>query len=188
MKNIKTFNQLFENSINDDPLKIVSFDENEFEEFRKYCGLNSKGNWDLLRSEYTFKNYAKDYGKFYIINDIFLIQCEGETIDDIEIKTGADIANKRVSELSVISKEIACPEILLKVCLIISKMIPEFSIDLNHNIESTEVMDYLVDYFKKNPLKIYHLNRNPELKKKVLDATGIMDYSKIGNALDNGLI
>lgn len=188
MKNIKTFNQLFENLINDKQLKIVSFDENEFGKFQNYCNRNTDGNWDILRSEHSFKIYTKDYGKFYIINDIFLIQCEGETIDDIKIETGADKANRRVSEFSIISKEIGCPEILLKVCLIISKMIPEFSIDLNHNIESTEVMDYLFDYFKKNPLKIYHLNNNPELKKKVLNVTGIEDYSKIGNALDNGLI
>jgi len=188
MRNIKTFNQLFESSINDNPIKIVSFKENEFDKFKNYCNTNSDGNWDILISEFTFKNYTKDYGKFYIINDIFLIQYEGESIEDIKIKTGADASNRRVSEFSIISKEIGCPEIILKSGLIICKMIPEFSIDSNHNIESTEVMDYLFDYFKKNPLKIYHLNRNPELKKKVLDATGIMDYSKIGNALDNGLI
>ena len=188
MKNIKTFNQLFENSIIDDPLKIVSFKENEFNEFRNYCDTNSDANWDILRSEYTFKNYAKDYGKFYIINDIFLIQCEGESIEDIKIKTGADVGNRRVYEFSVISKEIGCPEIILKSCLIICKTIPEFSIDSSHNMESTEVMDYIFDYFKKNPLKIYQLNGNPELKKKVLNVTGIEDYSKIGNILDRGLI
>jgi hypothetical protein len=188
MKNIKTFNQLFESSINDGQLKIVSFYENEFDKFRKYCDLNSEGIWDILRNETSFRKYAEKNGKFYIINDMFLIQCEGETIDDIKIKTGADMGNNRVSEFSVISKEIGCPEILLKIGLIITKMIPEFSIDLNHNMESTEVMDYLLDYFKKNPLEIYMLDDKPELKKEVLDKTGIKDYSKLGKGLKSGII
>jgi hypothetical protein len=188
MKNIKTFNQLFESSINDGQLKIVSFEENEFDGFRKYCGLNSVGNWDILKNEYSFKRYAEKHGKFYIINDIFLIQCEGETIDDIKINTGADIENHRVSSLSFISKEIGCPEILLKIGLIVTKMIPEFSIDINHNIESIEVMDYLLDYFKKNPLEIHMLDDKPELKKEVLDKTGIKDYSAIGRKLRSGMI
>jgi hypothetical protein len=188
MKNIKTFNQLFEGSIDDKQLKIVSFDENEFDEFVKYCKLNSEGIWDILRSDRTFKGYAEKYGKFYIINDIFLIQCEGETIDDIKIKTGADRGNNTISNFSNISKEIGCPEILLKIGLIITKMIPEFSIDLNHNIESTEVMDYLLDYFKKNPLEMYMLDDMPELKKEVLDKTGIKDYGAIGRKLRLGMI
>jgi hypothetical protein len=187
MKNIKTFNQLFESSINDGQLKIVTFGENEFEEFREYCGLNSIGNWDILKSKYSFKGYAEKNGKFYIINDIFLIQIEGETIDDIKINTGADINNHRVSSLSFISKEIGCPEILLKFGLIATKTIPEFSIDLN-NIKSKEVMDYLLDYFKKNPLEIYILDDKPELKKEVLDKTGIKDYGAIGRKLRSGMI
>jgi hypothetical protein len=189
MKNIKTFNQLFESSINDGQLKIFSFGENEFDAFRKYCDLKHLGNWDrLIRSGSFFREYAEKYGKFYIINDLFLMQYEGETVDDIKIRKCADTENRMIFELSNICKEIGCPEILLKIGLIITKMIPEFSIDLNHNIESTEVIDYLSDYFKKNPLEIHMLADKPELKKEVLDKTGIKDYGRIGKMLKHGLI
>jgi hypothetical protein len=49
-------------------------------------------------------------------------------------------------------------------------------------------IDTLCDYIKKNPLAIHIIDDMPELKKEVLQRTGIEDYSKIGRLLKHGLI
>jgi hypothetical protein len=192
MKNIKYFKQLFESFANDNKLKIVSFGENEFKEFQNYCTNNSMSNWDMLgRNASVFSKYIGKFGKFYIINDAFLVQCEGETPEDIVITNGADVNNARVEgfdAIGKIAKEIGCPEPLLRISLIVAKKIPEFSIDPDHNVESADAMTLLCDYFKKNPLKIYTLDNSPQLKSEVIKRTGIRDYGKIGRGLDNGLI
>lgn len=190
MKNIKYFKQLFEGFTNDNKIKIVSFGENEFEEFQNYCTNNSMSNWDML-GRFVFSKYIGKFGKFYIINDAFLVQCEGETPEDIVITNGTDVNNTRVDgfdAIGKIAKKIGCPEPLLRISLIVAKKIPEFSIDPDQNVESADVMTLLCDYFKKNPLKIYTLDNSPQLKSEVIKRTGIRDYGKIGRGLDNGLI
>jgi hypothetical protein len=187
MKNIKTFKQLFENSMMDKRLKIVSFGADKFDEFISY--INSlEGNWRMLSNVSIFKSYTARNGNVYIINDEFVIQYKGETIGDIEVVSGADATNRTVRDLSQISEKIGCSEIVLKIALIITKMTGEFSMDLNNNMGSTEIMDYLCDYFKKNPLMLYTLDGYPELKKEVMDKTGIKDYGSIGRKLKSGLM
>ena len=192
MKNLKTFKQLFESFVNDNELKIVSFGENEFGEFQNYCASNSIDHWEIPKKERSFfSNYIMEYGKFYIINDAFLVQYKGETPENIEITNGAGVNNHSISgsdAISEIAKEIGCSEPLLKISLIIAKKIPEFSIGLNDNVESADAMTLLCDYFEKNPLKIYTLDNSPQLKSEVIRRTGIRDYGKIGRGLDNGLI
>lgn len=188
MKNIKTFKQLFENSMMDKRLKIVSFGADEFSEFTSYINSLEIGDWRMLSNVSIFKSYTARNGNVYIINDEFVIQYKGETIGDIEVVSGADATNRTVRDLSQISEKIGCPEILLKIALIITKMTGEFSIDLNNNIESKEIMDYLFDYFKKNPLMLYTLDDYPDLKNEVMQKTGIKDYGHIGRKLKSGLI
>jgi len=46
----------------------------------------------------------------------------------------------------------------------------------------------LYDYFKLNPLMLYVLDDKPELKAKVIEATGIKDLSQLGRGLKKGMI
>lgn len=46
----------------------------------------------------------------------------------------------------------------------------------------------LDDYFKDNPLELYILDELPEVKKGVLERTGIKDLSHLGRSLKKGLI
>lgn len=43
-------------------------------------------------------------------------------------------------------------------------------------------------YIKRNPLKIYLLDGFPELKKEVLEITGLRDISKLGRMISSGLV
>lgn len=63
-----------------------------------------------------------------------------------------------------------------------SKMRGEKDEDLSYTLD-----DYC-DYFSLNPEKIYMIDKDPELKKQVLDKLGMKDLSKIGRALKQGLI
>jgi len=47
---------------------------------------------------------------------------------------------------------------------------------------------FLDEYFMKNPLEIYVLNDQPEVKEGILKRTGIKDYSRIGRHLKSGMI
>jgi len=46
----------------------------------------------------------------------------------------------------------------------------------------------LAEYYKNNPTEIHQLDDMPDLKKKVLDISGIKDLSRIGKLLSQGLI
>lgn len=48
--------------------------------------------------------------------------------------------------------------------------------------------EFLDDYFKKNPMEIYVLNDQPEVKEGILKRTGIKDYGRIGKHLKSGMI
>jgi hypothetical protein len=48
--------------------------------------------------------------------------------------------------------------------------------------------EFLDDYFKKNPMEIYVLNDQPEVKEGILKRTGIKDYGRIGMHLKSGMI
>lgn len=43
-------------------------------------------------------------------------------------------------------------------------------------------------YIRRNPLKIYLLDEFPELKKEVLEITGLRDISKLGRTISSGLV
>lgn len=49
-------------------------------------------------------------------------------------------------------------------------------------------IDSVCKYMKENPLNLYLLNNMPRIKEKVLQKTGIKDYSKLGNVLRSGLV
>jgi hypothetical protein len=55
-------------------------------------------------------------------------------------------------------------------------------------ISSTSDENYLDAYFKERPMKLYLLDKYPELKKGVLARTGMKDLSQVGKSLDMGLI
>jgi len=55
-------------------------------------------------------------------------------------------------------------------------------------ISSVRGEDYLDSYFKERPMKLYLLDKYPELKKGVLARTGMKDLSQVGKSLDLGLI
>jgi hypothetical protein len=192
MKNIKTFNQLFENSTEDKQLKVVSFGENEFDKFRVYCERNTMNNWDPVKSDNLYNAYTRGGNKFYIINDKFLVMCKGDTIDDIRIINGADSNNKFEHDgdkmTEYITNKIECSVILLRIALFIAKITSEFVIDKETNMESANKKDILFAYFKKNPLQIYALDEYPELKREIIGKTGIKDYGSIGRKLRSGLI
>jgi hypothetical protein len=48
--------------------------------------------------------------------------------------------------------------------------------------------DFLDDYFKKNPMKIYVIDDQPEVKEGILKRTGLKDFGKIGRKLKSGMI
>jgi hypothetical protein len=48
--------------------------------------------------------------------------------------------------------------------------------------------EFLDDYFKKNPMEMYVLDNQPEVKNGILERTGIKDYSAIGRKLKSGMI
>jgi len=54
---------------------------------------------------------------------------------------------------------------------------------INYNVHKD-----IDEYFKKNPLDIYKIDRMERFKKGVIERTGIEDYGKIGRNLSNGLI
>jgi hypothetical protein len=202
MKNIKTFVQLFESSPNQDHLKIASFGKNEFVEFQNYYNMNPIANWATNwgslasnNNESFFKKSCEENLKFYIINHIFLLLCDVESFDNIKIIKAIDINNRRIDYLDktqygvtdMISKEIGCSGEVLRIGLAIANKTSKFSIDLN-NIQSMDKIDFLCNYFKKHPLEIYALDDYQQLKKEVLNKTGISDYSNIGRKLRSGLI
>lgn len=182
MKNIKTFNQLFENIETSGLPKVISFGPDEFNEFSKYCDENNFPI-DLAKQSKIYSSYANKHGNFYIIDNKFVAMCTGEKIEDIEIYNAADVHNANANAKDIMNA-INCSEFDLKLALFIAS--------ITGNSEDFKGLDnsqsLINDYFKKNPLETYKLNSNPEMKKKVLDATGIRDYSKIGNGLSTGLI
>jgi hypothetical protein len=192
MKNIKTFGQLFESSPNDGRLKIVSFGPGEFKEFSKYCIDAGLSNWDAVKWEPAYDSYTKSFGKFYIINDSFLVMCKGETPSEMKIISGSDSLNRFYSKPEeidkLIIKKIGCHPEILKMSLSIARKISPFTINKNFKSGSDNEIDFLCDYFKNHPLEIYALDGSPELKKEVLDKTGIRDYSNIGRKLRSGMI
>jgi hypothetical protein len=46
--------------------------------------------------------------------------------------------------------------------------------------------DYIYKYFEDNPLKIHILDGSPEIKKQIMDKTGIPDLSRLGKLIDKG--
>jgi hypothetical protein len=53
----------------------------------------------------------------------------------------------------------------------------------------TLVTDAELDaFFSRNPLAIHVLDDQPEIKKGVLQRTGIKDFSELGRAIDKGLV
>jgi hypothetical protein len=192
MKNIKTFKQLFESLIEDRKLKIVSFGVGEHKEFSEYCTDKELTNWDPIRWPNTYEQWTKTYGKFYIINDEFLVMFEGETPSKIRLIQLSDIHNNHSSKTdaieSVLLNKIGCSLDFLKMCLSIARKIPYFIFNIDSDLKSDNEIDFLCEYFKKNPLEIYLLDDSPELKKEVLDKTGIKDYGDIGRKLKQGLI
>jgi hypothetical protein len=191
MKNIKTFKQLFESLIEDRKLKIVSFGVGEHKEFSEYC--TDKGlTWDPIRWPNIYEGWTKKYGKFYIINDEFLVMFEGETPSKIRLIQLSDIHNNHSSKTdaieSILLNKIGCSLDFLKMCLSIARKIPHLIFNIDSDLKSDNEIDFLCKYFKKNPLEIYLLDDSPELKKEVLDKTGIKDYGAIGRKLKQGLI
>jgi len=163
MKNIKTFKQLFENSRDDKGLTIVTFGENEFDRFKEYYGENSVANWDILRSEHAFKNYAKRFGKFYMVNGIFLVQCSGESPTDVEIINGADVNNRQrrgEEMLRIMSEETGYSETLLKFALFVANKYNTFSMNSSGDFLNSD--DISVEDIKKilddNPREAFKLS------------------------------
>ena len=192
MKNIKTFKQLFESLIEDGKLKIVSFGVGEHKEFSEYCTDKGLTNWDPIRWKNTYEQWTKTHGKFYIINDEFLVMFKGETPSEIRLTQLSDTHNNHSSKTdaieSVLLNKIGCSLDFLKMCLSIARKIPHFIFNIDSGLKSDSEIDFLCDYFKKNPLEIYLLDDSPELKKEVLDKIGIKDYGAIGRKLKQGLI
>jgi len=50
------------------------------------------------------------------------------------------------------------------------------------------VFDEMCSYFKSKPLELHILDGDPELKKKVLEKTGMKDLSNLGRSIKKGLI
>lgn len=193
MKNIKTFKQIFENSYADKSLKIASFGKDDHEQFGDYCDKISM-RWEPLRSgEYQYKKHADEFGKFYIINDRFVVQCEGVTPNTIRIIRGSDDNNRfysadRINLLkNKILDEIECSEPILNMSLYLSNKISPFIINPEQDIISGNEIDILSGYFKKYPLEIYKI-KDEDLKKKILLTSGIKDYGRIGKKLSDGFI
>jgi hypothetical protein len=63
-----------------------------------------------------------------------------------------------------------------------------FTIHGDSKKELAENVGEIYAYFKANPLNLYLLDSDPELKKKVIEATGIKDMGKLGKAMSKGMI
>ncbi len=50
------------------------------------------------------------------------------------------------------------------------------------------IVSYMADYYKKNPLDLYKIDKYPNLKKDVLLLAGIKDYGSIGRKLKSGMM
>jgi hypothetical protein len=60
--------------------------------------------------------------------------------------------------------------------------------DLLKGLKETNKLELLDPYFKRNPLDMHYLDRYPEIKKGVIERTGLKDLSKLGKSMKDGMI
>ena len=182
MKNIKSFKQLFEGVENQDLPKVAAFESGQYDKFILYRDLNGLSDWLPIKNKAIYQAYTKKYGSLYMIEDKFLVMCSGDSEYDIQIIEGLDIDKNNYYSIGEeitekVLNALPCSIENLKKALFIAK-----------TTGSSGDNDYLYTHFKKNPMDLYKLNHLPDLKKDILDRTGMRDYSKIANGLNNGLI
>jgi hypothetical protein len=151
--------------VNNNPLKsIIGYPENYFE-FDNKQGIVLFLN---LSSGPLGPNSSSDYQKMY-----FNIPCK-----DNKMNTGTllDFITKLESSQSTDPNNHYHNPIKYNLA------------DLRRLIYPCLTTDSLVEYFKKNQLKLYLLDGFPERKKEILKILGRKDLSKIGKLLDLGII
>jgi hypothetical protein len=182
MKHIKLFE---EHSVLSELLPdVVSFSADDYSEFRSYCTKNFPDClWDPIKSEYTYKQFTRDNGNFYIVGDKFLIQANLNSTGPFRLIVGADLGNYR-HDLGMIINSEKCSVDALKSAMLLadvdkSNADPEL---LKNNI------DLIAGYFKSHPTETYKLDAIPRIKREVIDRAGIKDYSRIGRNIRSGAI
>ena len=182
MKHIKLFEE--HSGLSESLPDVVSFSDGDYPEFRSYCTKKFPDClWDPIKSEYTYKQFARDNGNFYIVGDKFLVQANLNSTEPFRLIVGADLGNY-MHDLGMILHSEKCSANALKSAMLLADADKP---NANHELLKNN-MDLIVGYFKSHPTETYKLDGIPRIKREVIDRAGIKDYSRIGRNIRSGAI
>jgi hypothetical protein len=163
---------------------VVSFSSGDYFEFKAYCAKKLPDClWDPINSEYTYNQYTRKNGNFYIINDKFLVQADLNSTGPFRLIVGADLGNYRHDLGMILNSEKCSADALKSAMLLADADKPNANPELLKNH-----IDLIAGYFKSHQTETYKLDSMPEIKKEVMDKAGIKDYSNIGRIIRSGAI